>query len=327
MTKICYLGNFVPLESTETHIAATLEAMGHTVYRMQEHGCDWSAVSIVAERSDLFLWTTTQGQRAPDAFRTLRHLADCGIPSVSYHLDLFWGLEREAKVLEEPFFRTDWLFTADGGHDADWKREDINHVWLPPAIYAPNAVIGEPIADHQWPIVFVGSYPYPHPIHAPARRELIQILEQRYRRQFRVYRSGVRGQKLADLIAGTTIVVGDSCLAGQIPRYWSDRIPETIGRGGFLIHPYVPGLEECYSDGEHMRWYTAGAWGELWALVDHYLAHPAEAKAIGRAGREHVLAHHTYAHRMEQMLSTVLGAQTPRRVIEKEMARDGVQVA
>jgi hypothetical protein len=50
---------------------------------------------------------------------------------------------------------------------------------------------------------------------------------------------------LTTLYSADTIVVGDSMFSdeeeadyGEL-RYWSDRLPETIGRGGLLMHPIV----------------------------------------------------------------------------------------
>jgi spore maturation protein CgeB len=44
-------------------------------------------------------------------------------------------------------------------------------------------------------------------------------------------------------------------------------------------------------------------------LIDHYLARPEEARALGLAAQARVLAEHTYAHRLERIL-TCSGFQT-----------------
>lgn len=304
-------------------MAWTLETMGHIVHRLQENGTTWDIIRMVADKSDMLLWVTTQGQDQAGAAATIKHLRQTGTPTVSYHLDLFWGVNRQAKIFEEPFFRTDHLFTADGGHDPEWETEGINHHWAPPAIYKPNAVTGT--VDQKWPIIFVGSSPYPHPEHAHARQEMLDWIRMRYGSKFRLIRGGCRGQDLADMIAGTSIVLGDSCLAGKIPRYWSDRIPETIGRAGFLIHPYIPGIETEYTDGKHLRTFTAGNPGELYALIDHYLANPDEADIIKTRGQAHVLKYHTYENRMADMLDVVFNQEhtEPGEIAGETIARPG----
>jgi spore maturation protein CgeB len=73
-----------------------------------------------------------------------------------------------------------------------------------------------------------------------------------------------------------------------------------LGCGGFYLGRYVPGIETFAADGQHCAWYRSPA--EAAQLVRHYLSRPAEREQIARAGREHALAHHTYAHRLELLL-------------------------
>lgn len=324
-TTVVYRGNFWPGWSTETHVAATLEAMGVTVLRAQEPSTDpretkpssgWDDVvrlCLEAARRGptMFLWTQTWNSDPEGGYRALAQLREAGIPTAAFHLDLYWGIARQVQIMEYPFWRTDHVFTADGGHDEGFARVGVNHHWLPPAVYDGEAVRGRRRQEYDWPIVFVGSYPYPHPEHAEARRQIIGHLQSKYGTRFRVFRGGIRGADLSDLYASARVVVGDSCLAGKVSRYWSDRIPETLGRGGFLIHPYVPGIEEHFTDGKHLRTYEAGDLGQLFALVDHYLTRQDEARAIADEGMRHVQEHHTYRNRMEAVLDAVFGEDRP----------------
>jgi spore maturation protein CgeB len=45
--------------------------------------------------------------------------------------------------------------------------------------------------------------------------------------------------------------------------------------------------------------------GECRRMLDHYLAHPDEARAIGENARRRALAEHTLRHRLEEMISTL----------------------
>ena len=47
----------------------------------------------------------------------------------------------------------------------------------------------------------------------------------------------VSQSELNTLYASAKLVIGDSCFGGQIKGYYSDRVTETTGRGGFLLHP------------------------------------------------------------------------------------------
>ena len=305
---VAYVGNFVPPSSTENQVAWTLEAMGHEVLRLQENHTRWDVVTHVAKSADLLLWTTTSLEDHEGASQCLKALDSAGVPSVAFHLDLWFGIKREVQVVTHPFFRCAYVITADGGHPERFAALGVNHHWMPPAIYAPDAICGTPTEDYsRFPIVFVGSFPYPHQEHAAQRSELIRFLQTYYGAKHRLYRSGVRGSKLADLYASAVVAMGDSCLAGKVRNYWSDRIPETVGRGCLIIHPYVPGIEDHYTDGFHLRTYDVGDWSTLKMMTDHYLANPEDARSIGLAGQAHVRQHHTYTNRMQSVIELVLG--------------------
>ena len=87
-------------------------------------------------------------------------------------------------------------------------------------------------------------------------------------------------------------------------RYWSDRIPETLGRGGFLIHPIVDGLDEHYPPTTLVT-VKLGEWRSWKAVVDHYLHNPEDRRKMVEAGRAHVLEHHTYEVRLAWVVDRV----------------------
>lgn len=249
--NVAYVGNFGPPHSTESDVAWTLEDMGHQVTRIQESELDWSTLPRLVDGADLMLWTRTAGFDPVSRDTQRQALKELDCPSVGFHLDRWWGLEREwaeGGPLDSdpsPFFSLDWLFTADGGHDSEWERLGANHIWSPPAIARRNLGRGR-FRRHLFAEAgFVGNLRgYAHPEWGPYRR---QLWERLYRLpKFRIWEGGVRGQLLADIYASVSVLVGDSCLAGGIDHYWSDRIPETLGRGGFLIHPEVEGLSEAF---------------------------------------------------------------------------------
>jgi hypothetical protein len=303
--KVAYWGNFRPTYSTESHVALSIESLGHKVTRLQEGVLKPIDVASHARNSDLLLWTQTQtlaevGSSRAERFEMLDTLRT---PTAGLHLDRWWGLARERLIHEEPFFKVDRLFTADGGHDDQWHQAGINHTWMPPAVYHGEAI--DVPAARVPEIIFVGSWRrYGHNEWWPQRKELLDKLRIRYRRRFACYprTHPVRGLGLNALYRGAKIVIGDSCLANSSGRFWSDRIPETLGRGGFLLHPYVPGLDTQYIDGEHLRLWEHGNFKELFRLIDFYLAKPTTRQQIRAAGARHVRAHHTYQDRLRVIL-------------------------
>lgn len=302
---VLYLGNYQAPWCTEVHIARDLESLGHKVVRLQEPpgGGDLStleAIEKAAEGVDVVLWTRTWGLPR-EATAMWRRLEARGVITASYHLDLYVGLARQGKVTDDPFWTTGTVFTPDGDPEsAKWfRRNQINHVYMPPAVVSDECVPGNyrPELDHD--VVFVGSKHY-HPEwrHRPV---LLQWLTDTYGDRFKRYGGDaqiMRGQDLNDLYASAKVVVGDSlCLDGH-ENYWSDRICETLGRGGFLIHPRVPGIEDMFIEDEHVAYYDFWDFDGLRDEIDTYLDFGLRRRQIAAAGQAHVKAHHTYAHRL-----------------------------
>jgi len=157
-------------------------------------------------------------------------------------------------------------------------------------------------------VIFVGSKNY----HSEwsYRPNLINWLQTTYNERFRLFGGdglGVkRGADLNDLYAKTKVVVGDTlCINYDYPHYWSDRIYETIGRGGFIIHPYIKGIEEHFENGKHCVFYQYGDFVHLKSLIDYYLENDEEREKIRLAGHEHVKNNHTYKHRWQQILASL----------------------
>lgn len=312
--RVIYIGNFGVPYSTESHVALSLESLGVEVVRIQENEARWVLLAAHAKhiRADFVLWTHTHGF-ADESFHErqdvmLDGLRDAGIPSVAYHLDRWWGLEREHQVAE-PFFQCEYVCTADGGHDKEWASLGINHHWFPPAVVHTEVGRGKLNPQYRRDIAFVGSWMnYGHKKLWPWRFDMVAHLHRKYGPQFRAWPRGegpIRGWKLNNLYASMRVIVGDSCLAGAAENYWSDRVPETLGRGGFLVHPAVPGLRGQYPE---LPWtFEAGNLESLdetiaaaMALDDHH-----RNELIDEAV-EHVRDRHTYVVRMERLLKLVV---------------------
>jgi spore maturation protein CgeB len=77
------------------------------------------------------------------------------------------------------------------------------------------------------------------------------------------------------------IVIGDSVYS---PQYWSNRIYETLGRGGFLIHPNVPGIEKEYEPWKEFIPYDYNDFTSLKEKIDYFLTKPKEREKIQMAG-------------------------------------------
>jgi hypothetical protein len=309
--KIYMVGNFTAPWCTEVHWAKSLEKLGHEVTRKQESEIQRNDIIREVVGHDMFLWVRTW-----EGFVTLQDIENVrrlGIPSVNIHLDLFVGISREATLDTDPRWRTDYVFTADGDPKSQeiFKAHGINHYWLRAGVFDEGCVMFEKNDDPelQGDIVFVGGgKEYSHP-EWPYRKQLIEFLENTYPTQYRKFgypQRLVREDDLNQLYANAKIVIGDSLNVGfNHPNYWSDRVYETTGRGGFMIHPYIEGLDKDFVDEKEIVFYQYGNFTQLKAHIDYYLEHEDERKAIQRAGFERTKRDHTYMNRLQEMLDIV----------------------
>lgn len=302
MAKIVYIGSFSRIYDEEG-IARSLEKLGHEVVRISEPGF-YSATTqfIVKEKPDFVLYAKLKIPMVwrPPFFRAMR---DNEIKTVCWIPDLFIGLTREKYIhIEESIFQADFVFTPDGGHDEKWKEFGVNHHLLRQGIYDEDCVTGEG-GEVSHEIAFIGTangeFPY--------RQTLMHELASRYRERFlwvgRYNANELRGQDLSDFIASTKIIIGDSVYS---KGYWSNRIYETIGRGGFIIHPNIPGLEKEFTYYKHFVPYDYGDFDGLFEKIDYYLTHDTERKYIAQTGQEYVRENHTLINRCQQLLKIVL---------------------
>ena len=324
--SLAYIGNFEPEHSTENDLLRTMRDLGVEVEPVQEG--DYTALERLGSHGahfDAIMWTSTRdlaANVADEVWRKLQIEARLeGIPTIGVHLDRWWGLLREPTLYSAPFFRCEYVFTADGHDPRRWEAAGINHHWMPPAIAPHNVKIGTPRPEYRSEIAFVGSWQdYGHREWSH-RGQLVQFLRRHYGKRVRFWpgraRPAVRGDDLADLYASVDVVVGDSCLVADNGQPWthycSDRVFETVGRGGLLLHPWVDGVTDgsLLLAGRDLVTWLLGDWEELKVTIDHYLANPDERALIRSLGLERVRRSNTYAHRVHRIFEIVFGRLNP----------------
>lgn len=307
--KIVFVGNFDVPFSTESHHRWTWNQMGHEVVALQENRTTTDAVVAACQGAQLFQWTHTHGWNFGGSFSQdtmVQKIRDMGIPSFSYHLDLYWNLnrldQREDRIGIHPSWKLDYYFSTDGG-DHPWKERGVNHIWMPPGVVDSGvyqATFQPTLASD---VGFVGSVGY-HPEFG-YRPLLVQNVKNRYGSRFRTY-AGMRENALNSCYASIGCVVGDHCFSTDPTlKYWSDRLPETLGRYGWMVYPKVAGLEEFISHG--LDTYSAGNFEELYAKIDYWLdpAHADEKEERRIALMEYVRQHHTYGVRLKEILRVI----------------------
>jgi hypothetical protein len=329
--RIVFLGNFGVEYSSETHHKKSLESLGHEVIALQETQAGSEMILEEALKSSMFVWVHTHGWETPgeQSMETvLKKLKEAGVPTVTYHLDLWLGLQRQADLEKDPVYKSIQHFFTVDKKMADWFNEntEVEGHYLPAGVFGdecymkpvtqtilnrhvkPGQMFIEEIPIYQNEVIFVGSRGY-HPEYK-YRPQLIDWLHLIFGDKFKHYGGDglgvVRGDALNQLYADTKVVVGDSLNIGfDYPGYWSDRIYETTGRGGFIIHPEIEGLETQFEYGKEIVTYKYGDFADLEEKINHYLTYDQEREAIRKAGFERTKRDHTYARRWEHIINMV----------------------
>jgi spore maturation protein CgeB len=192
--------------------------------------------------------------------------------------------------------------------------------WLPvacdPTVHKPVRLSSEDQRQYGNDVVFVGSY-YPN------RAELFEKLVDF---DLGVWGPGWenldKGSRLMGCIQGSHTApsewskiysAGKIVLAthyrdpgGRFPVYQaSPRVFETLACEAFVISDDQRDVFSLFTEGEHLARYADR--DDLIKKVAYYLDRPGERREIARRGRQEVLAHHTYVHRIERLLSIVSG--------------------
>ena len=310
--RIGFIGNFVPPFSTENDRKWSFEKLGHTVIPFQESRTTTQELYDRVSEFDILFYSHTHGWEIPGLiqyFEDLKNIAKK--PSVSVHLDRWAWLDRVKDVGTEATWFTEHLFMADASPEAVelYEKHSLNWHYLKPGVVERDCVFAAPDpAMFPHDIVFVGSKGY-HPEY-PFRAKMIDFLQERYGDQFGHYGNDglgvLRGQALNILMATAKIVVGDSCFGGR-PNYVSDRYYETRGRGGFLLHPKIEGVDDVgvgyyggfESDEKNLE--------SLAEKIDFYMKNDFDRETLRLNGFNWVKEHETYTNRSEEMLEVIYG--------------------
>ena len=301
--KILYVGNFSEKSVGEPEIAYALEKLGHEVTKVdEEQGIIPKLRTMLwaREKYDFLLFAKFRVGTHEEIRDFLRDLRGIKIPSVCWLFDLYWGYRRENEIAYNmsPWTGADIVLTTDGGHDDKWKKYGIKHFLLRQGI-DERVEMGTPTFDTKAEIGFVGSrltwagWPY--------RGTLLDFLSVAYGNKFQHFGSDgrLRHEELGNLLATLKITICDTVYS---PYYWSNRIYEMMGRGGFVIHPRIEGLEKEFEEFKHFIPYKVGNFKDLKQKIDYYLEHDEEREVIRKAGFEHIHKNLTYTHRVKELI-------------------------
>ena len=226
-------------------------------------------------------------------------------------LNLLWNISHPEKLTVEECDRSDLVLVASERF-ADDLRERCSvpvHVLeqgTDPAVFFP-----EHDAAHERELVLVGnSRKVMRRILAdllPTERDLAVwggdwdgLIDSRH-----VVGTYLPNDEVRRAYSSAAIVLNDHWDDMREHGFASNRLYDAVACGALVISDRIDGLEERFG-GAVVTYETRE---ELAAIVDHFLAHPDEARARGAAGRELVLAQHTFARRVDALLAHVDAAR------------------
>jgi spore maturation protein CgeB len=158
-------------------------------------------------------------------------------------------------------------------------------------------------------VLFIGSGQYPY------RVDLLREIAENARLAIRglgwdshapalpVVGGKIAGPAFARAVNGAAIVLGAHA-SPELAEYRasaSNRMWKVLGCGGFYLGPWVADIDHFARGGEHCAWYRDTA--DAIRQIRFWLDRPEERQHIALAGRAHALARHTYAHRLELLLT------------------------
>jgi spore maturation protein CgeB len=210
----------------------------------------------------------------------------------------------------------------------DWKVYDLALSSFPPTVewfkehgvqaklfrlgLQPSVVVDRPDDERNISVSFVGSFA---PVHT-SRTEFLKHLARNVplehwgvppARGFndeslqRSYRGTAWGAAMFNILGNSRIVVNHH---GNVPPFANNmRLYEATGSGALLLTDWKPDLSDIFDVGTEVVAYRDAQ--EAVELVRYYLEHETERRAIARAGQARTMQCHTYARRMEELVSII----------------------
>ena len=233
---------------------------------------------------DLLVWIDNYFEMMPTGFEHLPCPSACLIGDT--HTQMDWRIEY-ARNFDHVFV----MFNRQ--HIGVFRQAGCRNVeWLPAAC-DPDIHICTG-ADKAYDVGFVGqTLRQWHP-------DRVRLLERLQEAGFDVHIDTKILQEMALVFNRSRIILNRS-----LKQDLNMRVFEALSTGSLLLTDRLPaesGLELLFKDREQLVLYDED---NLEQLVAYYLEHPEERERTAARGRTEALAHHTYRHRVRQILAAV----------------------
>lgn len=205
----------------------------------------------------------------------------------------------------------DLVLVNDFYHGMQWRELGVPHAEaLPisavnPQFHRPYTLTDTEFERYTCDVVFVGTLT-PHHLYSK-RVQLLEALSDFDLGIWSVHevpdtlrhhhKGGALGEDMLRIMSAAKLTInihGDFMLYGGNMRSF-----EAAGVGVCQIADDLPGFTQWFTPGENVI--TFGTPIELQEAVQHLLKDEARRKRIAHNAQQHVYAHHTYAHRAQQM--------------------------
>jgi hypothetical protein len=228
---------------------------------------------------------------------------------------LFWvhhgehHLDANLRLAEA--YRTDAVLLAHSWHLAHRFRVPVHR--FPFAVAPELAPTDRPFAERSNDVALIGAGVDSGGGRYARRHRLVTELRSRFPSSS-AFAYGVPPAEMAELYGNTRLVLNDG---GDRHHPITMRIFEAIGAGAFVLTDPAPGLELLFDPDRHY----AQIEDDVAAQAARLLADPATA-AGARAAHDYARAHHTYDHRIDDLIA--IAAATEVRTKPAPPARAGI---
>lgn len=231
-------------------------------------------------------------------------------PAVMWYRDLTIPPDPEL-VARAPYF--DVVFLTPGGQAGEWEAKGAKR-----ALFLPDCA--DPWYEHPTEpdpalacdVAFIGRGRHEKDVRARfllrlAERFRVRVWGQawdRWAKELNWSGQAVFGRDFGRVCSSAKIVLGaqvEDQRAHQVWGYQSNRMVKVLASGGFFLGHGTPGLGELFRDGEHCAWYRDEE--HALSLIERWLADDAGRERVRRQGRAFLLAHHTFEHRLHNLLT------------------------
>lgn len=213
-----------------------------------------------------------------------------GAPRICYIIDTHCMLEHRIEIAKH----FDFTFLAQPTHLQRFVDAGVKNVaWLPLACSPELHDVGA--YERVYDVAFIGGIPEDK---SDRRHRLVEAVTSRFPNHAvgRLW-----PEDMARAYAQSKIVINMAAA-----RDTNMRVFEGLASGALLITDEADGLEDLFTDGEHLVIYRDDA--ELIPLIERYLEDSGARARIAGAGKALALSEHTYDVRMRLMIAMVLEA-------------------